>query len=96
MTITAIRESEQTWRQAEATMLDAKADTIDVALRSLSALDGMFDGRDELRSTVAAAMDMLQVEAENLRSAVRRALREPADDRSAADESTGSLSVIGS
>ena len=93
MTVAGIREYEQTWRHAEAAMLDAKADTIDVALRGLSALDGMFNGREELRATVAHCMDKLGVESENLRSAVRRALREPVEALSAADEPTGSLTA---
>ena len=93
MTIAGIREQEQTWRHAEAAMLDAKADTIDVAVRAAAALDGMFNGRDELRAVVAQFMDKLSVESENLRSAVRRALREPVEALSAADEPTGSLNA---
>ena len=72
-----IRESEQAWRHAEAAMLDAKADTIDVARRALQALDGMFVGREEPRRIIAACEDTLMMESENMRSQVRRTLGEP-------------------
>jgi hypothetical protein len=65
----------RSWRAAESTLLEAKADAVEAALYGLAGVDGMFTDRPELRQACAQARDLLRVEESNLRLKAERLAR---------------------
>lgn len=57
----------RTWRDAAADALEAREAAINGALLGLGALDGMFAERPEMRDSLRSTVELLRMEAENLR-----------------------------